>query len=262
MRASARSAAKFPSRPVNNGRDTRGQYRGRHDARYSFGIGPAERWRVRTMIWNALGVLVHSKGEEPSNGKGEEPSNGKGEEPSNGKGEEPSNGKESLLRVFLVNVPAWIIAITGLAAFVAGYGLRSAVQNSALATPPCVLPSGSGAAICLDTPTTGEQVGRYFTVAGKLANVAADSHVWVATEVGNLVFPKAPEVPIGAAFNVMVVEGGNPPGGKFSIVVLLVSNEGERVIHAWLSKPGQPGLSLSDNRDSMTVLATVADLGL
>jgi len=117
---------------------------------------------------------------------------------------------------------------------------------------------------CIDTPATGDEVGNSFDVTGKLANVAG-SHVWVATEIGNLIWPKEPEVPIGSAFDVKVEEGGNTP--EFNVVVLLVSDKGQSVIDAWISngkKDGSyPGLSMGDYPgSSMRVLAAVADLRL
>lgn len=161
--------------------------------------------------------------------------------------------------MFATVVAAIIAALGGIIAAII-------VSNHTVDNPsPCVLPTGSGTAACIDTLRTGDEVGRSFDVTGKLANVAADYHVWVATETGNLIWPKEPEVTVGRAFDVAVVEGGNPPGGKFSVVVLLVSAKGQRTIDAWISngnKDGFPGLRLGNYHGSMKVLAAVADLHL
>ncbi len=128
--------------------------------------------------------------------------------------------------------------------------------------PACVLPGGLGPRACIESPRAGYSVGKDFTVTGKLADIPVNSHIWVATQVVNLVWPKQPEVTIGPAFNLTVQEGGNPPGGKFSVVVLLVNDQGQKAINDWLSSKTGAGLTLSDYSGSISVLATVADLHL
>lgn len=171
-------------------------------------------------------------------------------------GDPPSGSGARILKWTLVVIAA-IAPI--LAAVIAMYDSdeRSAPGAS------CVLPTGTQPVACIDTPANGGEVSRAFNVAGKTSNIPAGSHLWVATQMGNLVWPKEPEVPTGPVFNVTVVEGGNPPDGKFSIVLLLVTDEGQQMIAMWLNGvAGLPGLSLTEHSGHMTPLATVADLRL
>lgn len=171
-------------------------------------------------------------------------------------GDPPSGNGARILKWTLVVIAA-LAPI--LAAVISVYdpGERSASGVS------CALPAGTQAAACIDAPANGGEVSRAFNVAGKTSNIPAGSHLWVATQMGNLVWPKEPEVPTGPVFNVTVVEGGNPPDGKFSIVLLLVTDEGQQMIATWLAgSGGLPGLSLTEHSGVMTPLATVTDLRL
>lgn len=89
-------------------------------------------------------------------------------------------------------------------------------------------------------------------------------HVWLAVQVGNLLYPKEPEIGSSADhFSQQIVEGGNPSGGRLSVILLRVDPEGEAAIKRWLSALRQgeepPGLvSISGAQ----VLDAVANLRL
>lgn len=126
--------------------------------------------------------------------------------------------------------------------------------------PPvqCQLPNGPGPRACIDTPRTGESVEREFLVTGKLADVPDDSHVWLATQVGNFYWPKEPEVPIGSVFSVEVSEGGNPPNGRFSLALLVVDDQTQSDIEEWIANGEGLGRPFGD----VELLYTVANLRL
>lgn len=87
------------------------------------------------------------------------------------------------------------------------------------------------------SPTTSQRVARAFTADGTLAGIPRDKHVWLAVQIGNLVFPKEPEIPAADQhFAQQVVEAGSPPDGRFSLVLLMVDADGQRTIQEWLRR--------------------------
>jgi len=92
------------------------------------------------------------------------------------------------------------------------------------------------------SPTSGASVPRAFTVEGTLAGIPADRHVWLAVRIGDLMWPKEPEVSAGAGpWRRQVVEGGSPPDGRFSLVLLMVDTVGQSEIQAWFQHGKQTG---------------------
>lgn len=88
----------------------------------------------------------------------------------------------------------------------------------------------------IESPAAGSRVPREFAVAGSLSNIPGDDHLWLAVQAGNLLYPKEPEVgPSSDHFSEQVVEGGNPPGGAFSLVLLEVGAAGQATVERWLS---------------------------
>lgn len=102
----------------------------------------------------------------------------------------------------------------------------------------------------ISSPKTGEAVPRApraFTVRGTLRDVPRGNHVWLAVQVGNLLFPKEPEIPVSDEEWVQqIVEGGIPPDGEFSLILVRVGRRGQLKIKRWLSRgregKGFPGL--------------------
>jgi hypothetical protein len=100
----------------------------------------------------------------------------------------------------------------------------------------------------ISSPTAGQRISREFAVQGTLGDIPRDQHVWVAVQVKNLLFPKEPEIPAGDSEWVQhVVEGGAPPGGRISLVLLRVDGLGQQTIQRWLVQVrrgrGAPGLA-------------------
>lgn len=155
--------------------------------------------------------------------------------------------------------PAAITALAVIVAAVIGAVGLWIVRPQPPPPPACVLPPGTGVRACIETPQANDVVSGSFVVDGRLAGVPDGSHIWVATKIGDLVWPKEPEVPIGPAFDVTVVEAGQRTDEGFSIVLLLVDAQRHRAIEEWLSKPDKPGLSLGEG---IQMLASVANLRL
>lgn len=114
----------------------------------------------------------------------------------------------------------------------------------------------------IESPAASSNVGREFTVSGTLSDIPGDDHVWLAVQVGNLLFPKEPEIahPSGG-YSEQIVEGGSPPGGRFSLVLLRVGEEGQTAIERWLSalRRGEepPGLAEIEGADVLDALANL-----
>lgn len=94
----------------------------------------------------------------------------------------------------------------------------------------------------ITSPGSGQHVGHVFTAQGTLRQLPAGHHVWLAVEVGDLLWPKEPEIPTTSGnWTRQVGEYGNPPGGRFSLVLLMVGPEGNREIQAWLRHGKETG---------------------
>ena len=76
-------------------------------------------------------------------------------------------------------------------------------------------------------------------------------HLWLAVEVGGLIWPKEPEVKIeDTRWIGQVYEGGSPPQGKFILALYEVNAEGHHKIMEWLNSghrvghyPGLPAIA-------------------
>lgn len=116
----------------------------------------------------------------------------------------------------------------------------------------------------IESPAAGSRIPREFTVTGTFSNIPDEEHLWLAVQVGNVLYPKEPEIDTSAShFSEQIVEGGNPPGGRFSLVLLRVDRDGQAGVERWLSalRAGEepPGLT---NVTGARVLDAVANLRL
>ncbi len=111
------------------------------------------------------------------------------------------------------------------------------------------------------SPQDGDSVSRAFTVEGTTRDIPRDKHLWVVVQVSNRLFPKEPEIPrVDRHWNQDIFEGGNPPGGKFSIILMMVDSRGNDEIEAWLDKvrrnesaPGLTKITGSSKLDAVTL---------
>lgn len=101
---------------------------------------------------------------------------------------------------------------------------------------------------------------------GTLSDIPDDQQVWLAVQVGNLLYPKERGIPAGDEHWLrQSIEAGEPPGGKFSVVLLRVGPEGQRQIEGWLARgergggfPGLPAIADSTELDAATDLVLSA----
>lgn len=124
-------------------------------------------------------------------------------------------------------------------------------------------PSTPDPAGSIESPVEGSRVAREFTVSGALSHIPGDERVWIAVQVGNFLYPKEPEIASADRFSEQIVEGGNPPGGRFSVVLLRVEAEGQARVENWLAAlrrgEGPPGMRTIPGAQ---VLDAVANLRL
>jgi hypothetical protein len=115
------------------------------------------------------------------------------------------------------------------------------------------------------SPRRGQRIHRSFTVEGTLSSVPDDRHVWVVVQIGNLLFPKEPEIPATDRHWAQdVVEGGGLPGGRLSLALFVVDRVGNRQIETWLEHgrstgdyPGLTGIRHGIRLDVVTNLLLV-----
>jgi len=86
------------------------------------------------------------------------------------------------------------------------------------------------------SPESGHGLASTFTVEGTLSAIPGDHHVWIAVQIGNLLFPKEPEIPPQDEHWVQKVVEAGQPGTRFSLVLLMVDASGQRVIEDWLAR--------------------------
>ena len=89
----------------------------------------------------------------------------------------------------------------------------------------------------ITAPLPKQTVPRKVAVEGTLSAIPPERHVWVAVQVGNLQWPKEPEIPRqNQRWRREVSEEGLPPKGSFSLVLLMVDQAGQAEIEAWLER--------------------------
>lgn len=133
----------------------------------------------------------------------------------------------------------WLVVVAALVgAVVAGL---FAIWIKRIPEPPSpVRPSQSKGS--LQQPKPGETVGRSFVVAGNLGETPDGYHVWLGVEIGALLWPKEPEIPTSdRRFSVKIVEGGSPPGGRFSLTLFQVAPKGQKRIAIWFDTGRRKG---------------------
>ena len=121
--------------------------------------------------------------------------------------------------------------------------------------------SSGGPRGTITSPTDGSAVPRTFTAAGTLTDIGSQSHVWLVVQSNGLLFPKAPELEVQQSWIMQSIETGVPAGGRFSLILIVVGEEGERRIEAWLTRgeatgtyPGLNRVPDSEKLDTATEL--------
>ena len=92
----------------------------------------------------------------------------------------------------------------------------------------------------IKSPANESKVQRHFSVNGTIKGQFR--HLWLVERIGELHWPKEPELnPISGRWRGEVFEGGYPPEGKFELLLLDVSEETSNVFHQWLSDGHRSG---------------------
>jgi D-alanyl-D-alanine carboxypeptidase len=89
-------------------------------------------------------------------------------------------------------------------------------------------------------PKSGEQVTQVFTVEGSLSAIPSGHHVWVAVQIGDLLWPKT-EVPAQTQHWTRPIHEGGAPGESFSLALLMVDATANDQILAWLDNGQRTG---------------------
>lgn len=117
-------------------------------------------------------------------------------------------------------------------------GLLAAVLFSAalvIPPPPIIL------TVAIDEPKKGEIIPRTFTCKGRASGVGRDTHLWLAVEVNNRVWPRDGEVHVRAdeSWENTVFEDGATD--KFSLAVYTANAAGSKFVSDWLEAGKRTG---------------------
>jgi hypothetical protein len=88
----------------------------------------------------------------------------------------------------------------------------------------------------IDQPRRNDILNRSFQCSGSATGVGADSHLWLAVEVGGLIWVKESEIKPDSnnKWEHTVYEDGAPP--KFSLTLLVANDDANVAIKAWFRK--------------------------
>lgn len=150
-----------------------------------------------------------------------------------------------------VVIPILVAAIGAVAVISRNSAGNANTQTMSSVSQPAPTPTGR-----ILSPKSGNHVARRFAVVGTLSAIPRDHYVWVVVQIGNELFPKTPEVGSGGGkWTREFLECGNPPEGRFSLVLLMVNAAAEKRITTWVSQgkqngfPGFAGIEGSSNLD-------------
>jgi hypothetical protein len=104
----------------------------------------------------------------------------------------------------------------------------------------------------IESPPDRSRVPRHFAIEGTIYN--QPRHLWIIERIGNMHWPKEPELrPSGNRWRGEVNEGGHPPQGRFEILLVDVPDEISNKFILWLEKGHRsgsyPGISTKELRD-------------
>jgi hypothetical protein len=105
----------------------------------------------------------------------------------------------------------------------------------------------------INLPGEDALVSRHFLAEGIVNNLPAGQHLFLVVEIDGQMWPKGEARVTNSSWACEVHEGGNPPGGRFSLSLFVVGDRGYVDINAWLEHGkmtgSYPGLiNLEDSR--------------
>jgi hypothetical protein len=102
----------------------------------------------------------------------------------------------------------------------------------------------------IESPANESKVQRHFSVTGTIKGQFR--HLWLVERVGELHWPKEPELkPNVGRWRGEVFEGGYPPEGKFELLLVDVSEATSNVFRQWLSDGHSSGSYLGLTQDKL-----------
>lgn len=92
----------------------------------------------------------------------------------------------------------------------------------------------------IEAPVNRSEVPRHFLVKGTVSGKYR--HLWLVERVGQLHWPKEPELnPVAGRWKGEVFEGGWPPEGGFELLLIDVSTETSSAFRQWLKSGHRTG---------------------
>ncbi len=88
----------------------------------------------------------------------------------------------------------------------------------------------------IDIPRNNASVSRRFHAEGSVNNLPAGQHLFLVVEIDGLMWPKSEAQIKNASWKCEVHEGGEPPGGRFTLSLFLVGATGYEAINGWLDR--------------------------
>lgn len=87
----------------------------------------------------------------------------------------------------------------------------------------------------IKAPADGSAVDRHIIAEGNVLSLPESAWLWLVVEIGELKWPKEPGVFVsGNSWTGEAYEGGQPPGGKFSLCLYVVDKKGHKQIKNWI----------------------------
>jgi hypothetical protein len=125
--------------------------------------------------------------------------------------------------------------VVGIAAVVAVHVSPVADAQRSWENAPANLVRGA-----IQVPAEGDRVGRAFTVTGTAGGQVRN--LWLVVKIRDLYWPKEPKLnPKDGKWRGEVNEGGNPPDGKFEVLLLDVSEKTSLMFEEWMKRGHRSG---------------------
>lgn len=93
----------------------------------------------------------------------------------------------------------------------------------------------------INIPGDNASVSRHFLAEGTVADLPAGQYLFLAVEIGGLMWPKGKAQVTNTTWTCEVHEGGSPPDGRFTLSLFLVGGSGYEEINAWLERGKMTG---------------------
>ncbi len=88
----------------------------------------------------------------------------------------------------------------------------------------------------ITTPPNNALVPRRFHAEGSVNNLSAGQHLFLVVEIDGLMWPKGKVQWQDTSWTGEVLEGGDPPEGRFTLSLFAVGGKGFEAVTAWLKR--------------------------